>query len=68
MNLRDWRRAHGRSQEWLEAETGIAQTQISRYENGARPDVPNARKIERATGGEVSVDDWYPQDLQTEDK
>lgn len=61
MNLRAWRIKTGRSQEWLAKETGIDQTLISRYENGAKPRVPNARKIERATGGEVTVDDWYPE-------
>ena len=61
MNLRAWRKANHRSQTWLAKATGIDQTLISRYENGSRPQVPNARKIEQATAGGVTIDDWYPE-------
>ena len=60
MLLKEWRTLRGKTQEWLAEATGIDQTLISRYEHGVRPLPPNARKIEAATGGEVSLEDWYP--------
>ena len=60
MLLKDWRHLRGRTQEWLAEETGIDQALISKYEHGVRPLVPNVRKIEAATGGEVTLEDWYP--------
>lgn len=60
MRLEDWRRLRGKTQKWLAEETGIDQALISKYENGTTPLPPNARKIEKATGGEVTFADWYP--------
>lgn len=62
MKLLEWRKANQKTQEWLAEETGIDQALISRYERGTTPLVPNARKIEKATNGAVTLDDWYPTD------
>lgn len=68
MNLREWRERAGRTQEWLAEKTGIDQALISKYERGdVRPLPPNARKIEKATEGGVTIDDWYPVDKSEDD-
>jgi len=61
MQLKAWRVAKGKTQKWLSEATGIDQALLSKYENGTTPLPRNARKIERATNGEVSLEDWYPQ-------
>lgn len=55
----------GKTQAWLHEGTGIPQQLISAYVNQQarpKPMSPNAVRIERATGGEVSVWDWMTSD------
>ena len=60
MQLKAWRKANKRTQVWVSKQTGIPQNLLSKYERGSNlPQVLNARKIERATGGAVTIDDWY---------
>jgi transcriptional regulator with XRE-family HTH domain len=61
MTLLEWRRANKKTQLWVTLTTGISQALLSKYERGTtRPGVENVRKIEKATSGGVTLNDWYP--------
>lgn len=62
MKLREWREKAGLTQLELATRAGLDPAQISKWEKwtggpGA-PDLRNALKIERATDGEVPVEEW----------
>lgn len=54
MNIEQLRQERKMTQEALAEATGLAQCQISRYENGKLPSVTNAKKIAEALG----IDWW----------
>ena len=51
-------KGHGETQTAFALRTGWRQATISGWCNGIIPSIPLALEIERATSGEVSVNDW----------
>ena len=53
-----WRHDNGLSQRAAAKKAGLSQPAWQSYESGGLPKTPAAVKIERATGGAVTVSDW----------
>ncbi len=59
MTLKRWLTRHRVSQSQFARDAGITQSAISKYVNGERqPNIDQALAIERATDGQVSVEEW----------
>ena len=59
MKLETYRRLHKISQAAIGLAVGVKAGTISRYESGERePRLSMIRKITKATGGEVTAEDW----------
>jgi len=63
MTLREYLEKTNKTLRVFSSECGIDQSQICRYTTGDRlPSLENARKIEIATNGEVTLKDWTSSD------
>lgn len=62
MRLAAWRKAEGKTQEWLADQLGCTQSYISQIERAEEPIIPRRAvmlKIVRLTGGAVQPNDFY---------
>ena len=63
--LREWLTANGKRQQAFAAEVATSQAEISRLCSGKKkPDIALAFKISAATGGEVAIASWLPQESE----
>lgn len=61
MKLRDWRKKHDLTMVQAAPRLGISQSSISRIETGEQwPDRETMQKIIEGTAGEVTADDFMP--------
>lgn len=56
--LKRWRQASGLTLDTMASQYGIHRTQLSEYENGKRPGLLMAFKIEKMTDGAITMQDW----------